>query len=212
MNYLELINKCLVELNYKQVNAFSELIKNDHKKLKNIINIINSEICSLDKWNFLLRKEVLQLKKNSGELENTIDGRIKTIIIDGVKYEYFKDFEKFFTNSQPQNMYSLFNDKILLPIFNQDKNVEIYYYTKNCVKNIEGHEKYNFENEEDVSLIPAPFVEPLIVYGACMRLKGNPQHVRFSYWLNMYKDALANLKSKVAETLDEYPTVKMFRR
>ena len=212
MNYLELINKCLVELNYKQVNAFSELIKNDHKKLKNIINIINSEICSLDKWNFLLRKEVLQLKKNSGELENTIDGRIKTIIIDGVKYEYFKDFEKFFTNSQPQNSYSLFNDKILLPIFNQDKNVEIYYYTKNCVKNIEGHEKYNFENEEDVSLIPAPFVEPLIVYGACMRLKGNPKHVRFSYWLNMYKDAVANLKSKVAETLDEYPTVKMFRR
>lgn len=212
MNYLELINKCLVELNYKQVNAFSELIKNDHKKLKNIINIINSEICSLDKWNFLLRKDVLQLKKNSGELENTIDGRIKTIIIDGVKYEYFKDFEKFFTNSQPQNTYSLFNDKILLPIFNQDKNVEIYYYTKNCVKNIEGHEKYNFENEEDVSLIPAPFVEPLIVYGACMRLKGNPKHVRFSYWLNMYKDALANLRSKVAETLDEYPTVKMFRR
>ena len=37
MNYLEVINKCLVELNYKQVNAFSELIKNDHKKLMNII-------------------------------------------------------------------------------------------------------------------------------------------------------------------------------
>ena len=145
-------------------------------------------------------------------MENSIDGRIKTIIIDGLKFEYFKDFEKFFTNSQPQNTYSLFNDKILLPIFNQDKNVEIYYYTKNCVKNIEGREKYNFENEEDVSLIPAPFVEPLIVYGACMRLKGNPQHVRFSYWLNMYKDALANLRSKVAETLDEYPMVKMFRR
>ena len=137
MNYLELINKCLVELNYKQVTAFSELIKNDHKKLKNIINIINSEICSLDKWNFLLRKEVLQLKKNSGELENTIDGRIKTIIIDGVKYEYFKDFEKFFTNSQPQNTYSLFNDKILLPIFNQDKNVEIYKYILVIIKYIE---------------------------------------------------------------------------
>ena len=56
MNYLEIINKCLVELNYKQVNSFSELTKNEHKKLKNIINIINSEICSLDKWNFLLRK------------------------------------------------------------------------------------------------------------------------------------------------------------
>ena len=37
MNYLELINKCLVELNYKQVGSFSELTKNDHKKLKNIL-------------------------------------------------------------------------------------------------------------------------------------------------------------------------------
>ena len=32
MNYLELINKCLVELNYKQVNTFSELTKNEHNK------------------------------------------------------------------------------------------------------------------------------------------------------------------------------------
>ena len=56
MNYLELINKCLVELNYKQVNAFSELVKNDHKKIKNIINLINTEVCRSDKWNFLLKK------------------------------------------------------------------------------------------------------------------------------------------------------------
>ena len=54
MNYLELINKCLVELNYKQVNAFSELTKNDHKKLKNIINVLNSEICGFGRWAFLL--------------------------------------------------------------------------------------------------------------------------------------------------------------
>ena len=63
MNYLELINKCLVELNYKQVNAFSELTKNDHKKLKNIINVINTEICNSDRWNFLQRKVVLTLPK-----------------------------------------------------------------------------------------------------------------------------------------------------
>ena len=212
MNYLELINKCLVELNYKQVNSFSELVKNEHKKLKNIINIINSEVCSLDKWNFLLRKQVLLLPKNSGEIENTIEGRIKSVIVDGAKYEYFSDFEKFFTNSQPQNTYSLFNDKILLPVFSQDKIVEIFYYTKNCAKDDGENEKYRFENEKDVSLIPEPFVEPLIVYGACMRLKGNPQHVRFNYWLTMYKDALANLRSKVTETLDDLPIVRIFRR
>lgn len=211
MNYLELINKCLVELNYKQVNAFSELIKNDHKKLKNIINIINSEICLSDKWNFLLRKQVLNLKKFSGELENIIDGRIETVIIDGVKFDFYADFEKFFVNSQPQNTYSLFNDKILLPFYNQNKKVEILYYTKNCAKNSLGEEKLSLDNAEDVSLIPEPFVEPLIVYGACMRLKGNPQHVRFNYWYSMYKDALANLRAKASGTVDETPMIKLSR-
>nr|DAH88791.1 MAG TPA: hypothetical protein [Caudoviricetes sp.] len=37
MNYLEIINKCLVELNYKQVNSFSELTKNEHKKASLVI-------------------------------------------------------------------------------------------------------------------------------------------------------------------------------
>lgn len=212
MNYLEIINKCLVELNYKQVNAFSELTKNDHKKLKNIINIINSEVCSSDKWEFLLRKEKLVLLKNSGELENTIDGRINSLIIDGGKYDYYPNYEKFFTNSQPQNTYSLFDNKILLPIFNQNKNIEILYYTKNCVQDADGKEKYQLEKENDISLIPQPFVEPILVYGACMRLKGNPQHARFNYWYSMYKDALANLKSRVTKTVDDVVMVRLSRR
>ena len=56
MNFFEIINNCLLELNYRQVNNFSELIKNDHKKLISIINIINKEICSAHNWNFLSGK------------------------------------------------------------------------------------------------------------------------------------------------------------
>lgn len=212
MNYLELINKCLVELNYKQVSTFSELTKNDHKKLKNILNVLNSEICGFDRWPFLLRKTKLVLTKNKGELDNSIDGRIETIMIDGVKFDYYQDFETFFVNSQPQNTYSLFNDKILFPIFNQDKTIEIIYYTKNCAKNSDGQEKFSMEEGEDTSLLPEPFVEPLLVYGACMRLKGNPQHVRFSYWYSMYKDALANMRSRISSSIDEAPSVKLYRR
>lgn len=212
MNYLELINKCLVELNYKQVAAFSELTKNDHKKIKNILNVLNTEICSSDRWNFLQRKTEIVLPKNTGEIENTIDGRIETIIIDGQRFEYYDDFEKFFTDSQPQNTYSLFNDKILLPMFNQNKTVEILYYTKNCAKDSQGKEKFALDVTDDSSLIPDTFAEPVLVYGTCMRLKGNPQHVRFSYWLSMYKDALANMRSRVSASIDSTPSVKMFRR
>lgn len=212
MDYLELINKCLVELNYKQVSAFSELIKNDHKKIKNILNILNTEVCSSERWGFLQRKTQILLPKNTGEIENSVDGRIETVIIDGQRYDYYEDFEKFFTDSQPQNTYSLFNDKILFPIFSKDKTVEILYYTKNCAKNSQNVEKAFLENSEDVSLIPEKFVEPVLVYGTCMRLKGSPQHVRFSYWLSMYKEALANMRSRISASMDAVPSVKMFRR
>ncbi len=212
MNYLELINKCLVELNYKQVNSFSELTKNDHKKLKNILNIVNNDVCGSEKWDFLLRKKDIILPAGFGEIENTIDGRIEAVIADGNKFEYYQDFEEFFVNAQPQNTYSLFNDKILLPIFNKDKNIEILYYTKNCAKSSEGVEKYSMEYADDSSLIPDPFAEPLLVYGACMRLKGNPQHVRFNYWYSMYKEALANMRARISASMDEAPSVKLHRR
>ncbi len=211
MNYIDIINKCLVELNYKTVSAFSELTKNDHKKLKNIINMINTEICLSDRWNFLERKITLTLPANTGEIVNTIPGKIEALFIDGQKYEYFQDFEKFFTNTQPSGTYSLYDDKILLPIFNRAKEVKILYYTSNCAKTFEGTEKPSLENADDISLIPEVFAEPLLVYGGCMRLKGNPQHIRFSYWLKMYNDALANLRSKISASMDETPNVKMSR-
>ena len=174
--------------------------------------MLNSEICNSERWNFLQRKSQLTLPKNSGEIENTIDGRIECIIIDGQRYEYCADFELFFVNSQPQYTYGLFNDKILFPIFNQDKTVEVIYYTKNCATDADGKEQLGLNEYSDKSLIPEPFVEPLLVYGSCMRLKGNPQHIRFSYWLSMYKDALANMRSRISGSIDETPVVRMFRK
>lgn len=211
MNYFELMNKCLVELNYKQVNAFSELTKNEHKKIKNIINVINKEICSLEKWNFLLRKTTLNLPKNTGQIENTVDGRIAAVLIDGKKYVYLDDFEKFFTNSQPEYTYTSFNNMLLFPIFDTDKNIEIIYYTANTAIDNSNTEKKALENEADKSLIPEAFAEPVLVYGSCMRLKGNPQHIRFNYWFGMYKDALSNMKSKLAVDANSSPVVKLFR-
>lgn len=211
MNYFELINKCLVELNYKQVNSFKELIKNDHKKIKNIINIINTEVCRSEKWDFLLEKTELTLPKNTGELQNTIRGRIALILIDNTPYRYFEDFKKFLTNTQPQNTYSSFNDKLLFPIFNEEKTVTVVYYTENNAVDKDNNEKLYLDEETDSSIIPEIFAEPLLVYGTCMRLKGNPQHIKFSYWLSMYKEALANLKSKSHIDADTTPTIKLFR-
>lgn len=212
MKYLELINKCLVELNYKKVSSFSELIKNEHKKLQNILNVLNSEICTSSKWDFLLRKKEITIPINSPQIDNCIEGKIQTVIIGGEIYEYCADFELFLTNSQPFRTYGLFNDKILLPMFSKEQKAEIVYYTKNCAKNSQGEEKFLMEEADDESLIPQPFSEPLLVYGSCLRLKGNPQNIHFSYWLSMYKDALANLNSRISGCADEAPAVKMSRK
>lgn len=211
MNYFELINKCLIELNYKQCDNFTDLVKNDHKKIRNILNIINAEICGFDNWNFLLRRLQLELPARTSEVFNSISGRIHSLYIDGQKYEFFNDFEKFMLNKQPAKSFTVFNDKILLPLFDADKTLEIIYYTNNYAQDIEGLDILAMNTETDVSVIPYPFVEPLLVYGACMRLKGNTQYTKFSYWYGMYKDSLSNLRAKVGMNALETPQIKVCR-
>ncbi len=208
MNYLEIINKCLMELNYKRVRTFEELIKNDHAKIKNIINIINAEICTFDNWNFLLRKTQLKLPKNTTEIQNTINGKINTLYIDNKKLSYTSDFESFLLNKNVNSeKYSVLNDKLLLPKYQQDKTVEIVYYTNDFAKNSDNTEKSRLENETDVSLIPEPFVEPLLVYGTCMKMKANPQYSKFSYWMSMYKENLASMRSKLCTDAQQHPNI-----
>ena len=211
MNYFDLVNKCLAELNYKQVNAFSELTKNDHKKIKTIINLVNNEVCNYDNWNFKLRKATLNLPANSTEIDNTIYGRIASILIDGHPYKYFDKPEVFINGKAPSGTYSCFNDKLLMPEFDKDKPVNVVYYTANTVISAEGTEKKLLEAETDMSLIPDEFAEPVIVYGTCMRLKANPQHVKFSYWMSMYNSTLASMRSKISVDAEAAPFVNMRR-
>ena len=212
MNYLEIINKCLLELNYKQVSSFSELVKNDHKKLMTILNIVNQEICDCDNWNFLLRKTTIPIPQNQTEVTNTVNGRIKYIFIDGERYKYIEDIEPFMSGKANGKVYSLCSDKLLFPEFDSDKTADIIYYTKNCVSDENGNEKEELTSATDVSLIPMPFALQLLTYGACLRMKANPSYIRFSYWMSMYKEALANMRSKISIDSEYSPVVRLFRQ
>ena len=211
MKFLELINKCLLELNYKTVNSLSELVKNDHKRILNILNIINKEVCQSGKWDFLLRRAKFILPPNTTEIDNNVNGRILYLFIDGKRYRFSENIEKFMEGSQNGGYYSSFHDKLLFPKFDKEKVIDVIYYSNNCVQEENGNEKTDFEDIKDCSLIPMPFVEQILVYGTCLRLKGNPQHFKFSYWMSMYKEALANLKSKTSVSVDNAPKVRLFR-
>ncbi len=211
MNYFDLVNKCLVELNYKQVNAFSELTKNDHKKIKNIINLVNTEVCNYDNWDFKLRKLTINLPPQTSELDNPIDGRIASLVIDGHVYKYFDKPEVYINGDAPSKTWGRFNDKLLLPEFEEEKSINIVYYTANSAVDTEGNEKKYLENETDKSLIPEIFAESILVYGTCMRLKANPQHVKFGYWMSMFNSALATMRAKIKIDAEAAPYVNMHR-
>lgn len=212
MNFLELINKCLLELNYKQVGTFSELIKNDHKKIMTTLNIVNQEICNTENWNFLLRKTTLSIPANTNEVTNTINGRILHLFIDGQKYKYVEDIEPFLNNKAQDCTYSICNDKLLFPKFKENKTAQIVFYTRNSAISQNNTEKDEMTLETDSSLIPMPFVQQLLVYGTCLRVKANPSYIKFSYWISMYKEALMNLKSKTGIDAKNSPVVKLYRQ
>ena len=212
MNFLDIINKCLLELNYKQVNAFSELIKNDHKRIINILNIINKEICSIEKWEFLLRRKSLTLDANTQEVENTVNGRIYYLFIDNERYDYSINIEPFLKNNPKPRTYTCLGNKLLFPKFNETKTIDIIYFTNNCVVDVSNEEKTDFETSTDKTLIPMPFAEALLVYGTCLRLKANTGHFKFPYWQGMYYEALRNLKSKSSNSTQNAPRVNIFRK
>lgn len=214
MNFLEIINKCLVELNYKQVNAFAELTKNEHKKIMNILNVLNAEVCQYTKWNFLLRKVSLVLPAGMNEIENTINGRISQLLVDSSEFQYHENAADLLNGQfKGRNLYSACDGKLIFSkTFDEDKSVDVIYYTFNNAVDDAGMEKSDFAAESDESLIPMPFVEPILVYGTCMRLKGNPQHIRFNYWVSMYRDALANMVSRCSIDAGFAPSVKLNRR
>lgn len=214
MKFLDVINKCLVELNYKPVNVFAELTKNEHKKIMNILNVLNSEICQYAKWNFLIRKAVIPLPAGSAEVNNTINGRISQLLVESGNFEYCDNAGEILNGRcKGKKLYSCYADKIILSkTFDEPKNIEVIYYTQNNAIDSAGMEKGNFELEDDETLIPMPFAEPILVYGACMRLKGNPQHIRFNYWVSMYRDALSNMVSRCSIDAGFGPSVRLNRR
>ena len=211
MNYLELINKCLLELNYRQVNATAELIKNDHKKIMSVLNIVNKEICNIENWNFLLRKTRLNIPKNATEVINPIKGRILYLIIDKKKYNYSDEMDLFLTGKANVYTYSICNDKLLFSKSDKPRVADIIYYTSLCVEDNNGNEKADFSQETDTSIIPMPFAEQLLVYGTCLRVKANPSYIRFSYWMSMYKEALSNLKSRSGIDANDAPSIRLLR-
>ena len=204
MNYLELVNKILIEMNYRTVINFDELVKQDHLKIKQILARVNTEICTSYDWDFLLREKTLLIPPSTSKIVNPIFGRIDSLSIDGVFYRFQPNYKKLLYNESQGYSFSVFDNYILLPKFDEVKTAFVTYYTDNSVVDSNGKEKPVFESESDVSLLPLPYSEMVLVYGTCMKFKGNPSH-----WFSMFNEALANLRAKSVRSSSDFPFISI---
>lgn len=207
MNYFNLINGCLLESNFKTVEKFADLVTSDHLRIKNIMNRINNEICASLDWWFLEQNTKIQIPAGQVELPNTIDGKIKSIYVDGNKYTYNPNYEGFYNNSNNSCSYGLFNNKLLFSKFSQDKTATVFYISNKYAVDEEGFLKAEMTDEKDKSVIPAPFLEPLLVYGTSFRFKGMPDNPKYQHWNSEYYNALKNLRTESQRSQGEDPHI-----
>lgn len=211
MQYFDLINKCLVELNIREVSTWDALTLNDHKHLKDVVARLNSQLCSRDEWPFLQRIYTATIPVNTKKLTNPVSGSIDIITVNGNKYSYSSDYVRFLTDNPIAGHFALYGKDLYLPPFDEPVSCEIFYNSDFSAVDAAGVEKKYLELATDESLIPEVFQEPLLVYGACMRLKSNPELSKFKYWYSMYNDALATLRAKSSLTTNDNSQITLER-
>ena len=219
MNYFRLVNNCLLELNYKQVESFADLYKGDHKRILENLNRVNFEVCSGFDWLFLQHRESFEVLKGEYELPNPAEGTLKKVFLNGNELKYTPNYELFYAGRAfgqvPQGvngLYSCFEDRLLIAPPQNESVLDVYYVSNQYATDFEGVPKAKMETAQDESVLPMPYRESILVYGACMKLKGNPEHNKFKFWFSLYNEALANLRARALFSGEEAPKILMRRR
>jgi len=192
MNYFEIINKILLELNYSQVSNFSDLVTTEHKRLMDILNRLNKDICNLnDKFPFRQTMHRLALSADKVEYAIRFSGKVTKIIGNSIIYEFEPDYTKFYSSNIPINSYSIYGEKFLFPKTNDT--LKIFYSTNNFVQDKNETLKADFEAETDKSIIPDNFVEKLFINGVAYNFKQNTSHPKYMHWKQEYDKAVSAL-------------------
>lgn len=195
MNYFEIINKTLVELNYAPVATYSDLTKIEHKRLMDVINRLNKEICNLNP-NFYFRQIIKKTTLYSDKTEYSLDinGKISKVVGEKGEYSFEPDYTKFFGSLAPQMAYSFYGGKYIFSP--ADDKICIFYSTDNFVIAKNDELKSDFSSETDKSIIPENFQEKLFINGGAYNFKQNSAHPKYAHWKQEYNKALSELMSE----------------
>ena len=215
MNYFEIINKVLLELNYRPIEDFGRIFKSEHQKILDVINRVNKDVLATYDWPFLER--TAQIKVLAGE--NTcilpFDGNIKAVFLGNNKFQFIQDAYKIKNGDICGDYYSIEpadggqKARLIVSKRNKDTDLCVIYYSTNYVMGENGTFKADFSGKNDISSIPMPYAEQILVYGTCLKVKANPAYPKFGFWNTMYIQALANLRQKSPQTKECEPFISI---
>lgn len=211
MNYLELTNLTLQELNYKTVSDFSELVKPDHKKILETVSRINENLTNTCDWSFLMREIDIDVPANATAVPIPIGLKIKAAYLDGSPLEYSNECHRFLDKKGYYGGFSTFNCQVLIMPREKATKLKLFYKTKNSAKTADGKEIPRLTNGSDTTLIPDQHARNVVVFGACMQFKSNPEHPKYKHWLRLFTDGYSQMRADSEFIVESPPKIKLPR-
>ncbi len=211
MNYFELFNKVMLELNYRKITVFANIFKSEHLRILENLNRVNSDICSSENWPFLARSADVTVPADTVAVNN-VEGKITKVFKGKKRLAYSPFYESFFNGCNVNNFYSFYDDKLLFPKNPESQTYQVFYNTNKIVRAANGTLKTVMTLENDEPILPQPFAEQLLVYGTCMRTKANPNFPKFAFWTMMFREAYANFRKLNGLSFEDAPYLTLKRR
>lgn len=211
MNLLEIFNKVMLELNYRPIEQFENIYKNEHLRILENIRRTNSEVCTSYEWDFLMREAKAELQAGEIDPHFEVMGAVRAVYQNGQKLKYNRRFEDYFTQRANEGTYGVYNGQLIFPKSNKDRVFQVFYTSKFTALDENGWEKENLVLATDTSIIKEPYAADVLTYGACVKTKANPQFAKFAYWNSNYTRALGRMRAECHASLEDRPQL-IFKR
>ena len=205
--YFEIFTKVLNELSWREVSDFDEITKSEHKRVLNLINSTNSEVLCSYIWDFQIEKTKITLDENQTTILEDFGGKIISIWEGTKKYKYIHP--TILTNEKQSHCdcYSSIGDLIITMPSAKERKLSVIYVSDLYAQDENGTKKLKMENKNDTSIIPLPYLEPILVYGTLIKVKANPSFVKFGYWRTLFYNAISNLRTSGTKSYEDSPRI-----
>lgn len=211
LNFLQLANMVLQELNFKQVETFEELIKPDHKRILSIINRVNNIVLEQCDWRFMGRELEFDIPANADRVTIPPSLKIKKVYAGDLELFYTEEYDRLLNGRGCLDEFSVFNSTLLLRPSPISRKLKLIYLTKNHAKDASGKEIPKMVSSDDITIMPPEYAQTVIIFGTCMQFKSNPQHPKYKHWRESYTNAIAEMRANDEFVKHVPPALKLPR-